>query len=672
MEDIEARNSKMSGKHEFFEYKYYRNNTQYENAIVKQILNDGKVELVSGRKITLAGLKTNENTQAMLKELLKPGDKVTLRTYKDVAFDEENNEAIAEGVIYKNAENINSTLIDTESATANKADNSPLAIMGRQSGTQETIGTIFEAIGHAQIPLVHNKVMKIESALESYKNEHIYGSSFQTWDHPIKNFIAPAFNRQSDYSLLRESIGLGYAAFHFSKISNKLGKDQKALHFASSMILSTLNPTAFVGGNVSLFLSKMTNVGMSKSGNTLKTSWQAGAEVGTVVGAIKYGWDNADNPIKSVGAFALAGASMAKNLSGLGGVFEELAPKKAAAVGAIIGLGVSAIKNPDFNKDKFLNPKHISEEVRKKWEFDEYFDRLNYIKYMGLYKVASARAAIFEDTPVRDIFKDLDRNKKKIAKLKLEERKLAEKQKGDLTANQFKIEEIRQRRMALEESSNMFFKGGKYTKAAIAYKKKAESTIYGLNEASTQDEILAAVPDQYKDHFNAFMKVTDKKERKKILEYVPDYLARPLQIAWGEKANKVQSNRKYFRHHKMPWAGWRGWKPSVNMKHVKIKTIENEGMVMSDFGYYESEKSKASFDNAPDIKNINSSGIMHGINLTTSLHGLGINAQNVSVEQTSNPGLWIISDITGTASDVKKATTYEAMKAMQGVLSTLF
>lgn len=150
---------------------------------------------------------------------------------------------------------------------------------------------------------------------------------------------------------------------------------------------------------------------------------------------------------------------------------------------------------------------------------------------MGLYKVASARAAFFEKTPIRDIFKDIDKNKKEIAKLNRKEKKLADQQNYNLEKNQAEIEKIRQKRMALEENANIFFKGGKYTKAAVAYKKKAESTIYGLDETATLDEILAAIPEQYKDHFKAFMEISDKKEQKRILKYVPEYLEKPLKIA---------------------------------------------------------------------------------------------------------------------------------------------
>ena len=72
-----------------------------------------------------------------------------------------------------------------------------------------------------------------------------------------------------------------------------------------------------------------------------------------------------------------------------------------------------------------------------------------------------------------------------------------------------------------------------------------------------------------------------------------------------------------------------------------MKTIQNEGMLLSDFGYYESEKSKEQYQMAPTINNINKgkSGIKHLADMKSALSGLGVSVQNISVEPTSAPGL---------------------------------
>lgn len=224
---------------------------------------------------------------------------------------------------------------------------------------------------------------------------------------------------------------------------------------------------------------------------------------------------------------------------------------KGAAIGALVGLGVSAIKNPGFSKD-MLKSKWVPKETRKKFELDEYFDRLEYVKYKGLYNQAATRAFIFEGgSNVRSAFKRIDKNKEKVAKLQRKAQKLSNKYTAEGYEYNEKMQRINNKIQALQAQQTVL-KGGKYTKAAVAYKKAMESTIYGMSEGATQDEILASVPDQYKDYFMNFMNETDKAERKKILKSLPEYLRRPLQIAWNEKVDKVDSNRKFFKSHKLP------------------------------------------------------------------------------------------------------------------------
>ena len=203
---------------------------------------------------------------------------------------------------------------------------------------------------------------------------------------------------------------------------------------------------------------------------------------------------------------------------------------KGALIGAGVGLAISALKNPSFDKDMFRS-KWIPKETEKKYELDEYFDRLEYIKNKGLYEQAALRASLFEGNHnIKAIFKKLDKNKEKIAKLTRKAEKLSNKHSAGGYEYEQEMQKINNKIMALE-SQQMAFKGGKYTKAAIAYKKAMDSTIYGMSEGATANEILSSVPVQYKDHFKAFIDERSESERKKILKQLPEYLRKPLQIA---------------------------------------------------------------------------------------------------------------------------------------------
>jgi hypothetical protein len=407
--------------------------------------------------------------------------------------------------------------------------------------------------------------------------------------------------------------------------------------------------------------------------------------MGHNLGNLYWAYQNADNPFMAAASFGAAAIDIYNSLE-IGEFAEQVLKKssnriirdlatdlnwkKAGVIGAAIGLGVSALKNADFNKDRMFG-KHMPKKYQKINEMNEYFDRLEFIKYKGLYEDAARKAALFEGSNIKDVFNQLDKNKKKISKLEKEKRDLLNKHNENSPSYQAKVAEIDKKISGLKDAGNNMFKGGKYTKSAVAYKKAMESTIYGLSETATKDEILAAVPDQYKDYFQSFMNVTDKSEQKKILSYLPDYMKRPLQLAWGMDLSDVDSNMQYFRSHKLPNFAWRGWKPNVNLKYVQMKTIENEGMLLADFGFYDSEKAKASYTLAPDIENYDQGhgGITTFLNLGAELRGLGIITSNVSIERTGTPGFWISSDIKQSIEDRYEIGSHSLGVSIQGLVS---
>ena len=670
MDAIAERTAKMSGNHEFFEYKYMRNNTAYAKGIVLGI-NNGVVTLADHSQLSLAGVQATGQTDEALSEMLRPGMEITYRYEKNKVYDKNDmskNQSIAAVITApKSKESINKLLIESGAAKKDVEDRSTIAQLGRISAGQEVQGALEEFIAHAKIPIIHNKFLRVDSAYESYMKETYYGSSFKTWDHPIKAFITPMFNEQSSKSLASEAISLGVAYFHFTKGALS---DSPVVKWASNIALATTNPTAFMGGNLN-FILHMSNGGKGK-GQEL-TNWQKGAKIGTIIGTAKYVWDNADNPFKAAGMMATAGAYMANTDFGwevAENILGKMTTKKGALIGVGIGLGISAIKNSRADKKMF--EKWAPKETRKKWELDEYFDRLTYVKYAGLFERAADRARRYEKVDIEGIFEEIDKNKAKINKLNVKAAKLINKTKSNNDRYAKKLRQIEEKKMMLEEQTQMMFSGGEYTKSAIAYKKKMESTMYGLDPNATKDELLASVPDQYKDFFTAFMDVTDKKEQKKILKSVSPMMRRPLQAAWGMELEKVQSNKKYFRTHKLPGTFWRGWKPNVNIKHVKMKTIENEGMLLSDFGYYDSEKAKVTFDDAPEIENYDQGmGRFSDVRIKSIMHGNGIMLNNVSISKTRAPGIWVLGDVKERVEDRAKVTGYGIVKTVS-TLGSIF
>ena len=668
VKEIEARTKRMRGSHEFYEYQYLKTNTKYETGIVKEIQKDGKIVLVNDQILTLAGITLNENYGGEILDYIKPGQEITYRTTEDVINDHENG-VIRNAAIFVDTQNINKTLLDMGVADRDHMDTSAIGQLATVSAKQEVWGAVQEFIAHARIPIIHNKLMHIETAFESFQSEQIYGANFQTWDHPIEGYIKPMINETVDQSILRRvAVGL-YSNFHFNNVL--VNSTSKFNRFASGTVMATLDPMAMMGGTLEFLWHSINNGGVGR-GNRSMGAFSHGAKVGSSIGTAIWAYQNADNPVHAAISFAL-GAVDIYNKMDLGEFAarfgRKLDWKGTALIGAGIGLGISALKNPGFNKDKMFGKK-LPKKYLEKVELDEYFDRLEYIKYKGLYEAAATKALRFEKTNVRALFKDIDKNKKRIEKLKKERKDLLKKYDEGESAYKARAAKIDEEIAALTQRGNQMFVGGKYTKAAIAYKKAMESTIYGLSPGATKDEILASIPDQYKDYFQAFMEEKDAGEREKILKHLPDYLKRPLQAAWGEEMEDVSTNRKYFKSHKLPNVTWRGWKPNVNLKHVKMKTIENEGMLLADFGFYESEKAKAQYEMAPEIENYDSkSRFSMPFTLKAELKGMGVRMSNITIEKTSTPGFWITADMKQSIEDRAEYGRNSVANAMQSLVS---
>lgn len=106
-----------------------------------------------------------------------------------------------------------------------------------------------------------------------------------------------------------------------------------------------------------------------------------------------------------------------------------------------------------------------------------------------------------------------------------------------------------------------------------------------------------------------------------------------------------------------------------------MKTIQNEGMLLSDFGYYESEKSKASYHMAEGIQDYDKKevgGLSHIANLTSILTGMGMSVQNISVKPSSAPGLMIVGDVKQAINDGAKISDYAVHSGAQALTSLLF
>ncbi|MGL4877969.1 hypothetical protein [Paraclostridium dentum] len=270
----------MSSKHEFFDYRYYNNNLEMNKGVVKSF--EGNiVTLVSGEQLRLGGITLNE--EADLSQVLQVGQNIHYRTSKD-AIKRLEDGIVTNAVIYKKENgfgtNINKTLVDYGMAERDKKDKSAIGYMAHAGAMQQTLGSIQEVIAHSQIPFIHNKFMKIETARESYEREIIYGTSFATWDNPIKGFVNPMLNQVYGQSMARHALSLGSSALYFGI---KEFSDNALAKYASGALMMGTNPAALLGAGVNFF----SNLGVKAvGGGSNLLNVEAGAKIGSIIGTV--------------------------------------------------------------------------------------------------------------------------------------------------------------------------------------------------------------------------------------------------------------------------------------------------------------------------------------------------------------------------------------------------
>jgi len=645
MQGTKDRVIKQSKQHDFYSYRFLNSKVKTIDAIVDKVTQGGSFNIVgSNEKYKLAGISIKGDINQYLQNGMHVRLEIDKNQYSGKNQDGSIN-ANVETFDGKFSTKLNKKILDDEMAVL-RNDSSAAGVHARFSDFQILRGKIYETIAHAQIPYVHDKFLRVNSPLESYKNEQVYGTSYSSWGHPIQSFVLPSLYREWETGYAGQKIGL--SSMLLSNYLSKAGASRTARAGANILVAAT-NRSAVVGGVIG---------GLLKIGD--KKWISKGAKAGAIAGFAGYSITRLEHPVESALNFGKLGAVIGKQL--------YHAPGKGALVGVVAGLALSGTQSTYFDKNKTFK-KWIPKGTRKKWEIEEYYDRLKYVKYTGLYNKAARLAERKEGVDIKRLVNKYEYRQKKDEK---EKRKLLYEKSRIEHSN---IEESKKVNLLSTIDSKLqsltiipqTLEAGEYTRAALIYKQAAEATVYGLQEDASWAQLFRAVPKNERDYLIEFSKEKDPKKQKEILELMSPYQRKVLQTAWKQKTDKLESNASFFAKHKIPTLNWGGWNPSVDLDNVKIKTIKNEGMMLSDFGVYESQMNKPEVILAPEIDDYDegSSGLKLQANLTSALQGYGLLGVNVSVEPTVEPGIHMITDIVRT-------TQYKLKEALNSSIGNMF
>ena len=684
LKDTEEMVKHQGKKHDFFDYKFLGKTTTALDGHIEQILSNGKFKLAGDDNLyQIAGVKFKDNgymSKNQLKQVLTEGSHVTLRI-----DDEERNpdinapQAPRKAAVFLDGENISDTLRQVGLADYDMEDTSAAGAYANYGLVGRLFGTAAEIVAHAPIPIIHSQLMRVNSPLEEYRSDQLYGTGFQSWDSMLASFVYPTFEQaKTDFmrDVISDSLWRFYKGYESGALTENISK-------RSTTILKTIatysNGTAlageitgrfaFTGANSSTRRDQLANAGRH-IGNiySMVTSLQDPMYAAYAWG--RMGWDSSKvyDLWKDVGnvnfdsvldyAEHMNILKPAKLLSEESGVAVDViqAARKFklgrisqaiafAAAGTALAVGEDNPLTRLFSKESHV---YTPDAVKERWDTENYFDRLRYIKYMALYEAAKEKAKKEEGVDVDKLYKHQEALRAEMNG----DVSITDMMSAILTSGKPADDPIAQwvqKTFGRLSDDMTTLVAGKYTEQAIMFHQVAESTVYALNKDSEYSDIIRALPNTEKEYFVEFAKVTDERRRKEILRNVSPSLAKALKLVWYQEDTDTESNESFFERHNLPDPLWAGWDASSNLDNIKAKVIYNEGMQYADYGIYSSSYEDPEVINAPNIDNIHdgSNPLSVRMNLNTILSGLGLTDKRIQVDPTQDEGvIQVISNVT--------------------------
>ena len=684
LKDTEEMVKHQGKKHDFFDYKFLGKTTTALDGHVEQILSNGKFKLAGDDNLyQIAGVKFKDNgymSKNQLKQVLTEGSHVTLRI-----DDEERNpninapQAPRKAAVFLDGENISDTLRQVGLADYDMEDTSAAGAYANYGLVGRLFGTAAEIVAHAPIPIIHSQLMRVNSPLEEYRSDQLYGTGFQSWDSMLASFVYPTFEQaKTDFmrDVISDSLWRFYKGYESGALTENISK-------RSTTILKTIatysNGTAlageitgrfaFTGANSSTRRDQLANAGRH-IGNiySMVTSLQDPMYAAYAWG--RMGWDSSKiyDLWKDVGnvnfdsvldyAEHMNILKPAKLLSEETGVAVDViqAARKFklgrisqaiafAAAGTALAVGEDNPLTRLFGKESHV---YTPDAVKERWDTEDYFDRLRYIKYMALYEAAKEKAKKEEGVDVDKLYKHQEALRAEMNG----DVSITDMMSAILTSGKPADDPIAQwvqKTFGRLSDDMTTLVAGKYTEQAIMFHQVAESTVYALNKDSEYSDIIRALPNTEKEYFIEFAKVTDERRRREILKNVSPSLAKALKLVWYQEDTETESNESFFERHNLPDPLWAGWDASSNLDNIKAKVIYNEGMQYADYGIYSSSYEDPEVINAPNIDNIHdgSNPLSVRVNLNTILSGIGLTDKRIQVDPTQDEGvIQVVSNVT--------------------------
>ena len=674
LQDTEEMVKHQGKKHDFFNYKFLGKTTVSQDGHIEEVLSNGKFKIAGDDRLyQIAGVKFKENgfmSKQQLLQVIQPGQRVTMRIDDEERTDNPDApQAPIRAALFLNGENISDTLREVGLAEYDMDDSSAAGAYANYNTFGRIFGSAAELVTHAQIPILHSQFMRINDPLEEYRSDQLYGSGFSSWEDIIDTMLVPTFE-QSKTSFVKDLVADSAYRYYKGINSRALDNVSKSRLAVAKFASTYLDGPAlageitgrftFVGANAVERKEKLSRAfrfagnafAMATSTDDPMYATYAWGRMGYDIGSHLNLFDKFISDESSISRFAehLFGSVDNKGIESLVDFAKRTRASRMlqAAAFAGTGLAIALAKNNPITEALGLDHVYTPDNVEKRWDTEEYFDRLRYIKYMGLYEAAKEKAKAEEGVDVDKLYQHQEALRAEMDGDVSITDMMASVLTSGTPSNDPLAQWINKRFGRLSEDMTTLA-AGEWTEQAIMYHQVAESTVYALNKDSEYSDIIRALPSTEKEYFIEFAKVTNEKQRRAILRNVSPSLAKALRLVWYQEETETESNESYFTTHNLPGPLWQGWETSSNLEDIKAKVIYNEGMQFADFGIYSSTYEDPEVINAPNIENIRNGDdpITVRAKINTVLSGIGLTEKQIQVNPTQQDGIIdIVTNVT--------------------------
>lgn len=674
LQDTEEMVKHQGKKHDFFNYKFLGKTTVSQEGHIEEVLSNGKFKIAGDDRLyQIAGVKFKENgfmSKQQLLQVIQPGQRVTMRIDDEERTDNPDApQAPIRAALFLNGENISDTLREVGLAEYDMDDSSAAGAYANYNTFGRIFGSAAELVTHAQIPILHSQFMRINDPLEEYRSDQLYGSGFASWEDIVDTMLVPTFE-QSKTSFVKDLVADSAYRYYKGINSRTLNNASKSRLAVAKFASTYLDGPAlageitgrftFVGANAVERKEKLSRAfrfagnafAMATSTDDPMYATYAWGRMGYDIGSHLNLFDKFVSDESSIGRFAehLFGSVDNKGIESLVDFAKRTRASRMlqAAAFAGTGLAIALAKNNPITEALGFDHVYTPDNVEKRWDTEEYFDRLRYIKYMGLYEAAKEKAKAEEGVDVDKLYQHQEALRAEMDGDVSITDMMASVLTSGTPSNDPLAQWINKKFGRLSEDMTTLA-AGEWTEQAIMYHQVAESTVYALNKDSEYSDIIRALPSTEKEYFVEFAKVTNEKQRRAILRNVSPSLAKALRLVWYQEETETESNESYFTTHNLPGPLWQGWEASSNLEDIKAKVIYNEGMQFADFGIYSSTYEDPEVINAPNIENIRNGDdpITVRAKINTVLSGIGLTEKQIQVNPTQQDGIIdIVTNVT--------------------------